>query len=44
MPRHLVSRAKNVFVRAYTRVRFGNLENVCAHWRSDPRQLSFSYE
>lgn len=23
-----------VFVHAYTRVRFGNVEHVCSHWRS----------
>ena len=33
-------RQKSVFVRNYTRVRFGNLENVCQHWRSHPGQLS----
>ncbi len=30
---------KNVRVRAYTRFRFGSLEHVCQHWRSNPRQL-----
>lgn len=30
---------KNVFVRAYVRLRFGRLENVCQHWRSHPNQL-----
>lgn len=34
---------KTVFVRAYTRIRFGNLENVCEHWRSAPGQLSFNF-
>ena len=31
---------KSVFVRAYTRFRFGKLENVCQHWRSHPGQLT----
>ena len=30
---------KSVFVRAYIRLRFGRLENVCQHWRSFPGQL-----
>lgn len=34
------SRQKTVRVRAYTRIRFGSLENVCQHWRSYPHQLS----
>jgi hypothetical protein len=34
------ARPKSVHVRAYTRVRFGNLEHVCQHWRSHPGQLS----
>jgi hypothetical protein len=33
------SRIKTVFVRAYTRFRFGKLENVCQHWRSHPWQM-----
>lgn len=36
-------KAKTVFVRAYTRIRFGALENVCQHWRSAPGQLSFDF-
>lgn len=36
---HMHGRSKNVFVRAYTRIRFGELENVCQHWRSHPHQL-----
>ena len=32
-------KAKSVFVRAYIRLRFGRIENVCQHWRSNPRQL-----
>jgi len=36
----LYAKAKNVFVRAYTRIRFGKLEYVCQHWRSHPGQLS----
>lgn len=35
-----MSRAKSVRVRAYTRIRFGSLENVCQHWRSFPHQLN----
>lgn len=34
------SKPKSVRVRAYTRIRFGSLENVCQHWRSYPHQLS----
>lgn len=34
------TRLKDVFVRAYTRIRFGRTENVCQHWRSHPGQLS----
>ncbi len=33
------AKVKDVFVRQYTRVRFGNLEHVCQHWRSSPGQL-----
>lgn len=39
-----VRKVKTVFVRSYTRIRFGNLENVCAHWRSAPGQLSFAFD
>lgn len=35
--------AKAVFVRAYTRWRFGRFESVCAHFRSWPGQLSFAF-
>jgi hypothetical protein len=31
-------RTLTVFVRAYRRFRFMRWENVCAHYRSDPRQ------
>lgn len=31
---------KAVYVRAYTRRRFGRTENVCQHCRSYPNQLS----
>lgn len=34
------NKPKNVFVRAYIRLRFGQLENVCQHWRSWPGQLT----
>lgn len=27
---------KDVFVHAYTRIRFGRIEYVCSHWRSSP--------
>ena len=30
---------KDVFVRAYTRFRFGKIEFVCQHYRSHPNQL-----
>jgi|GEM_PF-602492 len=31
---------KSVFVNAYTRFRLGQWEDVCAHWRSHPGQLT----
>jgi hypothetical protein len=34
---------KGVHVDAYTRIRFGRLEHVCAHWRSWPNQLTFGF-
>lgn len=34
---------KSVFVRAYVRLRFGRIEQVCQHWRSYPGQLSFAF-
>jgi hypothetical protein len=34
------SNPKSVFVRQYTRVRFGRTEHVCMHWRSYPNQLT----
>lgn len=33
-------KAKSVFVRAYIRLRYGRIENVCQHWRSYPGQLA----
>ena len=36
---HYVHKPKSVFVRTYTRLRFGKIENVCQHWRSLPHQL-----
>lgn len=33
-------RPKTVYVREYTRFRFGKFESVCQHWRSHPGQLS----
>jgi len=44
MARSLYERTKGVFVRAYTRLRFGRIETVCAHWRSYPHQLAFSFD
>ncbi|TDR04452.1 hypothetical protein C7412_102363 [Paraburkholderia silvatlantica] len=44
MPTRAYTRAKTVFVRTYTRIRFGHLEQVCAHWRSAPGQLSFNFD
>lgn len=44
MTHGFVRKAKTVFVRQYTRIRFGNQENVCAHWRSAPGQLSFAFD
>lgn len=38
-----MDRAKDVFVRAYQRVRFRRVENVCPHWRSRPHQLKFDF-
>lgn len=40
----LYDRARTVFVRAYTRIRFGVLEHVCQHWRSHPGQMSFDFD
>lgn len=34
------TKLKDVFVRNYTRTRFGKEENVRQHWRSHPHQLS----
>jgi len=34
---------KRVHVNAYTRKRYGRLEQVCEHWRSWPHQLSFGF-
>ncbi len=31
---------KSVFVNAYIRFRLGKWEDVCAHWRSHPGQLT----
>ena len=36
----MFTRPKRVFVRAYARFRYGKWENVCQHWRSQPRQRS----
>lgn len=36
-------RIKIVFVRAYVRIRFGRLENVCQHWRSHPGQMTLNF-
>ncbi|MBR8317598.1 hypothetical protein KDW94_01190 [Burkholderia cenocepacia] len=44
MPNLTREQAKTVFVRNYTRIRFGNLEHVCSHWRSAPGQLSFNFD
>ena len=44
MPNLAREQAKTVFVRNYTRIRFGNLEHVCSHWRSAPGQLSFKFD
>lgn len=33
-------KAKSVHVRSYVRVRFGNVEHVCQHWRSHPGQMN----
>lgn len=38
-----VSERKLVHVRSYERVRFGRKEQVCEHWRSWPKQLSFDF-
>lgn len=35
---HNTLRVKDVFVRAYVRMRFGKLESVCQHFRSAPHQ------
>ncbi|AIV62572.1 hypothetical protein DO71_2699 [Burkholderia pseudomallei] len=44
MPNLAREQAKTVFVRNYTRIRFGHLEHVCSHWRSAPGQLSFNFD
>ena len=36
----LRSSSKSVYVRRYSRHRFGRTEQVRQHWRSYPRQLS----
>lgn len=36
-------KAKNVFVRAYVRFRFGRHEHVIQHWRSHPGQLALAF-
>lgn len=33
------TKGKDVYVREYSRIRFGREENVCDHWRSRPYQL-----
>lgn len=33
------NRWRSVFVRTYTRRRFGRRESVCQHWRSHPGQM-----
>jgi hypothetical protein len=38
-----IRKAKNVFVHAYVRVRFGRHEHVIQHWRSQPGQLAFAF-
>jgi hypothetical protein len=38
-----MSRAKDVHVCAYQRTCRGRREQVCEHWRSHPRQLSFAF-
>lgn len=38
-----IERVKDVFVRAYRRVRLGRPEQVRQHWRSHPRQLTFPF-
>lgn len=44
MSRSIYVKAKSVFVRAYTRIRLGNLEYVCQHWRSHPGQMTFNFD
>ncbi len=34
---------RRVYVRAYVRWRFGQLESVCQHTRRWPRQYSFGF-
>lgn len=38
------TRLKTVFVRRYTRRRFGRWEWVTQHWRSHPGQMSFGFD
>jgi len=39
----IMSEPKRVHVCAYTRQRLGRLEQVCEHWRSWPKQLTFGF-
>ncbi len=36
-------RLRAVYVHQYRRFRFGQWENVCAHYRSHPGQLAFDF-
>jgi hypothetical protein len=42
MPSAFSDRLKRVFVRQYTRRRFGDVELVRQHWRAWPGQLAFT--
>lgn len=33
-------RHKTVHVNPYSRFRFGRVEHVCEHWRSEPNQMT----
>ena len=39
-PAEMWRQFRSVHVRAYRRFRFGQWEDVCAHWRSHPGQLT----
>jgi hypothetical protein len=39
----MYTKVKDVFVSQYTRIRYGRLEHVTAHWRLLPHQYAFNF-